>query len=78
MGLRDIIQELAFSMTGFQRLLVKEISEVDLWFVIGVSPLPEKFPGDPEDCNQYDVEDSTLSRRWVLEVLDNLDRKSVV
>jgi hypothetical protein len=48
-GLRDIIEQLAFGVTVFKRFLVEEVCEVDLWFVVRIAPLPEYFAGDADD-----------------------------
>jgi hypothetical protein len=52
-------------MTRFKRLFVKEIAKVDLWFVVRISPLPEKFPGDTNGDDQHKVDDSSFGRRWI-------------
>jgi hypothetical protein len=75
-GLRDIIEQLALGLTLFKRLLVEEVCEVDLRFVVRIAPLPENFPGDADTDDQHKVDGSTLSRRWIQEILTKLGENS--
>jgi hypothetical protein len=54
-GLRDVVEELAFCVTLFERLLVEDVREIDFRFVVGGVPVPEEFPENAEDYNQQKV-----------------------
>jgi len=60
--LGDIVEELAFGLTFCECLLVEDIREVHVWFIIRSEAVPEMFAADTEDESHHEGKHCSL--RW--------------
>lgn len=67
---------MAFGVPLLKRVLVKDVRESNLLFVVFSIPVPQKLPADTEDDGDENVGRYALSRSQVRELLDELADRS--